>query len=80
MLDGTIAFIFETPCSGTFVEAIFGILTDALEDLDALDALVGVDWPTAVGARRIGPMGARLASVPILSVIPFSALIFVYDK
>lgn len=78
MLEGTIVFIFEMLCSGTFVEIIFGILTDAIGNLDVL-VLEGVvaGWLTVVGAKRIGPIGAKLANVPILSVIPFSALMFV---
>lgn len=63
------------PCSGTF-EMIFGSLLDTVEDFEDF----GGDWLTVVGARRIGPIGAKLASVPILSVMPLSALMFACNK
>lgn len=80
LLVDNIVFIFETLCNGTFVGTIFGILTDVTEDFDIVEVVLGrvvAVWLTVVGAKRIGPIGARLANVPILSVMPFSALILV---
>lgn len=68
--DDTMAFIFGMFCNCTFVDTILGTLVDAIEDLGIFFIVVDTLWPDDAGAKRIGPIGAKLANEPMFNVIP----------
>ena len=64
------AFIFDMFCNCTLVDTILGTLVDATEDLGIFLIVAETPWLDDAGAKRIGPIGAKLANEPIFNVMP----------